>query len=119
LEKEKAATVANSKGVNNDWTTNKGCNFFCLTLLLSWKKGKRKEGTRPWRRNKLLLQWGYPVLRVQARNKAKRNHKLADPNSYTCVSRSINTFAGLHVHHWVLKNKTGNPSLQGSAGDGS
>jgi len=31
-------------------------------------------------------------------------------------------FAGLHVRHWVLENKTGNPSLQGSAraasGDG-
>ena len=39
-----------------------------------------------------LLQWGYPVLRVQARNKAKGNHRLrlADPNSYTCVSRWIN-----------------------------
>jgi len=51
LEKEEAATVANSKGVNNDWTTNKGCHFFLLDSAAFVEKGKKtKEGTRPWRR---------------------------------------------------------------------
>lgn len=54
--------------------------FFPLTMLLRWKKGpKKKEATAK----------GYPVLPVQARNKAKQNHRLANPNSIAhlcCVS---------------------------------
>ena len=97
MEKEEAATVANSKIVNNDWTTNKGCQFFLLDSAASVEKGKKqnKRRNKAVEKNK-LLQWGYPVLRVQARNKAKGNHRLrlADPNSYTRVSRWIILITG-------------------------
>ena len=46
------------------------------------------------------------VLRLQERNKAKRNHKLADPNSYACVSID-QTFAVLHVRSdRAMRNET-------------
>lgn len=76
--------------------------FFLLDSAAFMKKGKKKKRNKAVEKNK-LLQWGYPVLLVQARNKAKGNHRLADPNSYTCVSRlDGSAFAGLHVRHWVL-----------------
>jgi hypothetical protein len=45
LEKEEAATVANSsKGANNDWTINRGCNdIFSLDYAASMEKGTKKK----------------------------------------------------------------------------
>ena len=82
-----------------------GAIFFLLDSAASVEKGKKqnKRRNKAVEKNK-LLQWGYPVLRVQARNKAKGNHRLrlADPNSYTCVSRWIILITGC----WRTKPET-------------
>jgi hypothetical protein len=97
--------VANSKCVNNDWTTNKGCNFFCLTRLLSWKKKKRTPAVARGEEQATAMR--ATVLRLQAKNKAKRNHKLAQTQTRTLCLSIDQTFAGLHVRSdRAMKNET-------------
>jgi len=60
LEKEEAATVANSKGVNNDWTTNKGCHFFLLDSAAFVEKGKKKQKKEQGRGEEQATAMGVP-----------------------------------------------------------
>ena len=84
----------------------KGAIFFFLLDSVAFMGKEKKRTPAVARGEEQATAMRGTVLRLQARNKAKRNHKLADPNSYTCVSID-QTFAVLHVRSdRAMKNET-------------